>query len=185
MRASPQIHPGSPRRRPWVPALTTGVYVAVGIGLLVFAMKAGTTSLSPTEQQLVGRWLTAHGNVDTSLELRADRTVTVTQSIRVALFPGVVRTFGPTMTHGRWRVDAGRLRLETTADELRATTAEKLALFARSQRWPVEGALHRDWRIEELAPDRFGFTDLGSGKTGRAFKAWPFVAQGARPHPEG
>jgi hypothetical protein len=171
VRASSRNRLSSWWRRPLLPALSSCIYAAVGIGVCAFAVTASRPSLTPLESNFVGNWHTAHGNVDTRLELHGDHAVTVSQTIRVALAPGITRVFGPTVTTGRWHVDGGHLQLETTSAELRDPPWKKLAMFARSQRWPERGELHRNWRIESLDGDRFGFTDTGTGQSGRAIKA--------------
>jgi hypothetical protein len=103
----------------------------------------------------------------------------VAQTIRVALSLETTRVFGPTTTTGRWRVEGGCLRLETTATQLHTPPWKKLGVFIRSQRWPADGELHRDWRIESLEHDRLGFTDAGTGQPGRAVKTTAMLAHAA------
>lgn len=144
--------------------------VGLGIGASVVALTVtfAGTELNTLETNLVGRWQTAHGNVDTSLELHADRTVTVTQRVRLAL-RGVDRTV-TTRTVGRWRVAAGHLRVETWSASQPPTLAWRLRTLFRAQRWPARGALERDWRLEACTPERFLFVDGGSGTAGRAVR---------------
>jgi hypothetical protein len=177
--ATPQTRLTRCWRRPLWPALTLGIFGAVGIGVCVLLVALARPPLSALERNLVGRWFTTHGNVATVLELCGDRSVTVSQTICVALSPESMRVFGPTVTTGRWRAEGGHLHLETAARHFRATPWKKLGVFVRSQRWPAEGELHRDWRIEILTDDRLGFTDAGTGLRGRAVKAPSMLTQTA------
>lgn len=152
------------------------VVLAGGVSLCVLARHASRPTLSGVEERLVGEWQTAHGNVDTIIELRADRTVSVAQEIQLALPGDRVCRVGPVTTTGRWRVEAGRLLLETSSAEFTTPSWRKVRRFVRTHQWPGDGALHRDWGLGLVQRDRFDFIDRGSGERGHAVKQSAAVA---------
>jgi hypothetical protein len=157
-------------RRHLVPTGAWLACIGAGLGIVIAAHHATRPALSAVETGLVGRWSTDHGNVDTRLDLRADRTVEVAQRIRLALPGGHVREIGPTVTTGRWRVEGSRLLLETSSRDLALRPWQKLRILVQSQRWPARGERHRVWELQALTRGQFAFIDEGTGEPGVARK---------------